>query len=460
MTGDLSRAQRIVKAGAWPDLRAGLSDVEAAALLNDWRFWQRPSQTAPEGDWSVWLFRGGRGAGKTRTGAEWIRDNVRAGAQRIALVAPTVGDVRDVIIEGESGLLSVFPDHQRPTWIPTRRRIVFHTGAIGTTFSAEKPDRLRGPQHDLAWFDEAAAAQYLVATLDNLLFGLRLGSNPRLLITTTPKPLRPLRELASAAGTVETHATTWANAHNLSPTFLSTILSRYEGTTIGRQELEGEWLDGVEGALWTESIIDEHRRVERPDRQTLTKQRLGSFVVEVGVDPPGETAAECGIVVAMAPEHRSPGSECWVLADASVRGRPEEWGRAVVEAYHRHGASTIVVEANQGGDMVRAVIHAVDASVNVRKVRASESKRSRAEPVAALYEQGRVHHVGLLPHLEAQLVSWTPDDRVSPDRMDALVHVVTDLLLSRSTAHAARATGPRLPRPAPITRLGGGRRIA
>lgn len=453
---DLSRAQRVVEEGIWPELRTRLSEAELAALVWDWRFWQRPSQTPPGGDWSVWVYRGGRGAGKTRTGSEWVRDNVDRGlASRVALVAPTVGDVRDVIIEGESGLMTVWPDHQRPQYIPSRRKVVFHNGAVGHTYSAEKPDRLRGPQHDLAWFDEAASAQYLSATLDNLLFGLRLGSTPRLLVTTTPKPLRVLRELVADATTVETASTTWANAHNLSAAFLSLVLGRYGGTRLGAQELEGEWLDGVEGALWTEATIDAHRRRERP--QSLDRTHAG--IVEVGVDPPGETAAECGIIVAMAPRSRAVGSECWVLADASVRGRPEEWGRAVVDAYHRHRAECVVVEANQGGDMCRAVIHAVDSTVVVRKVRASESKKSRAEPVAALYEQGRVHHVGLLAHVEAQMVSWTPDDKISPDRMDALVHVVTDLLLSGGAATASRATGPRIPRVS-APRVGAGRRIA
>lgn len=417
-----SLAQRIVESGEWKRMVGGLSDEEAASLAFDWSFWGRPCQFAPDGEWDHWFFLGGRGTGKTRAGAEWVRWNVNnRTAHRIALVAPTSGDARDVIVEGESGIMSVFPFHERPEYEPSKRRITFHTGAIATLFSADEPDRLRGPQHDLAWGEEAAAWKRGEEALDNLLLGLRLGPHPRLLITTTPKPLPWLRALAEQHNTVMTKGSTYDNIAHLAPSFITAVLDRYEGTSLGRQELQGEWLESVEGAFWTMDLIETHRW---PAGFTPRKD----WRVVVGVDPPSEVTAEAGIIVATGPRIPTRGAEAAVLADVSVRGRPEQWGKRAVDAFREFSAERIVVESNQGGDMVRAVIHSIDPDVPVQKVRASKSKGDRAEPVAAKYELGRVHHVGYFPQLESQMVSWTRGDKISPDRMDALVHAISDLL--------------------------------
>lgn len=416
-----SLAQRVVDTGEWESLLGEMTDDEAIALTYDWDFWSRPCQREPEEAHDNWFFLGGRGTGKTKGGAEWVKENVESRrARRIALVAPTSGDGRDVVVEGESGIMSVFPEGQKPEYEPTKRRLTFSNGAIATLYSAEEPDRLRGPQHDLAWADETAAWKKGEEALDNLLLGLRLGPHPRLLVTTTPKPLPWLRKLAEQPNTVLTRGSTFDNLAHLAPSFIAAVLDRYEGTNMGRQELHGEWLESVEGALWTLETIEAHRWPvynPRDDWRTV-----------IGVDPPGEVTAEAGIIVVTGPRHVKRGSECAVLADVSLRGRPEQWGQRAVDAYREFGADHIAVESNQGGDMVRAVLHSIDPDVAVRKVRASKSKSARAEPVAAKYELGRVHHVGYFPSLESQMVSWTRGDKVSPDRLDALVHAVSDIL--------------------------------
>jgi phage terminase large subunit-like protein len=433
-----SLAQRLAESGEWETMLSKLSDEEAAKLVFDWTFWGRPCQFEPGGEWDHWFFLGGRGTGKTRAGAEWVRSNVDARrAHRIALVAPTSGDGRDVIVEGESGIMSVFPHHERPEYEPSKRRITFHTGAVATLYSADEPDRLRGPQHDLAWAEETAAWKKGEEALDNLLLGLRLGPHPRLLITTTPKPLPWLRALAEQSNTVMTKGSTYDNIAHLAPSFIAAVIDRYEGTSLGRQELQGEWLESVEGALWTMETIESHRWPIYEDKR--------DWRTIVGVDPPGEVTAEAGIIVAAGPRMVTRGAECAVLADVSVRGRPEQWGKRAVEAFKQFGAEKIVVEANQGGDMVRAVIQSIDPDVPVQKVRASKSKGERAEPVAAKYELGRVHHVGYFPQLESQMVSWTRGDKISPDRMDALVHAVSELLPEQARAASVESVaGKRL----------------
>jgi phage terminase large subunit-like protein len=412
-------------------LLAGYSDSQLRALAYDWRFWCRPSQREPDGRWLTWFIRAGRGYGKTRVGSEFVRAKIDSGKYgRVALVGATAGDARDVMVEGESGLLSVFPPGKRPFYEPSKRRITFHNGAVGTTYSADEPERLRGPQHDCAWCDEPASWRFGKEAWDNLSLGLRLGDFPRACVTGTPKPTAWLRELSKRRSTINTVGSTYENLANLAPTFIEEVLSRYEGTTLGRQELHAEWLDDVEGALWLQRVIDTYR-LTRWDRANTDK-------VVIGVDPPGETA-ECGIVVAGGPARHGPNAHAYVLDDLSIAGRPEAWGAQVVAGWRKWNADQVVVEANQGGDMVRAVIHAVDATCPVVKVRATVSKKERALPVSALYERGRVHHIGFLSMLESQMVTWVPDESPSPDRLDALVHAVT-AIVPNEPHHAATVT--------------------
>jgi phage terminase large subunit-like protein len=385
----------------------------------------------PHGDWRTWLILAGRGWGKTRTGAEWVIDRIEDGYQRVALVGPTAADARDVMVEGESGILRVAPDDLEANYEPSKRRITFANGAICTTFSADEPDRLRGPQHDAGWCDEIAAWRYPEAW-DQLQFGLRLGDDPRCIVTTTPRPTREIRELVKADTTAVTRGSTFDNADNLAPAFLERILAKYEGTRLGRQELYAEILDDVPGALWNRAMLEAAVTGYTPQD---SMQR-----VVVAVDPAvtsGEDSDETGIVVA-----GRTGPQGFVLADVTCRLSPDGWARRAVEAYHHHKADRIVAEANQGGDMVRTVLRTVDPSVPVKLVHATRGKRVRAEPVAALYEQGRVFHAQVFAQLEDQLLTWTPDSPTSPDRLDALVWALTDLDLARP-ASARAVAGPR-----------------
>jgi len=402
---------------------AGLSESERVAAMYDWSVWRRPKQSTPRGDWRVWLILAGRGFGKTRTGAEFIREQVNSGTvSRVALVGATAADVRDTMVEGESGLLAVFPPDQRPRYEPSKRRVTFHNGAVASAFSADEPDRLRGPNHDLAWADELAAWRYVDAW-DQLMLGLRLGDHPRVVVTTTPRPTQLIRRLArSDDGTVHvTTGSTYENSANLAADFIAEMRRRYEGTRLGRQELEAQILDDVEGALWDRSVIDETRATDTPALRRIV----------VAIDPAvtsGENADETGIVVAGVGTN----GEAYILDDRTMRASPNDWAAAAVAAYHRHKADLIVAEANQGGDLVENVLKAVDPRVPVHLVRASRGKRTRAEPVAALYEQRRAHHVGFFPELEDQLCSWVPDVGSSPDRLDALVWALTDLVVDRA----------------------------
>lgn len=398
----------------------GLTEEQRRAAMYDWAVWRRPKQRTPAGDWRVWLILAGRGFGKTRTGAEFIREQVEAGgASRVALVGATAADVRDTMIEGASGLLSVFPPDKRPQYEPSKRRVTFWNGATAVAYSADRPDRLRGPNHDLAWADELAAWRYLDAW-DQLMLGLRLGDHPRVVITTTPRPLPLIRNLAKEkSGRVHlTTGTTYENAANLSSDFIDEMRRRYEGTRLGRQELEAQIIDDVDGALWQREQIDASRVHELPPTRKVV----------VAIDPAvtsGEDSAETGIVVCGV-DSRGDG---YVLDDRSLKASPNDWASAAVAAFHTHKADVIVAEANQGGDLVSTVIRTIDPRVPVRLVRASRGKRTRAEPVAALYEQGKVHHVGFLADLEDQLCSWVPDVGNSPDRLDALVWALTDLMV-------------------------------
>ncbi|MFX4220689.1 MAG: DNA-packaging protein [Thalassobaculum sp.] len=389
-------------------------------LLHDWPLWARAKQLPPEGDWRVWLILAGRGFGKTRTGAEWVRALAETGrAGRIALVGETAGDARDVMVEGESGLLACCPPWGRPLYEPSKRRVTWANGAIATCFSADDPDQLRGPQFDAAWADEIAKWRY-EAAWDNLMLGLRLGADPRCVATTTPKPRAWLSRLMADPRTVLTRGGTRENATNLAPAFLDQILTRYDGTRLGRQEIEGEYLVDVPGALWTRALIEAARV---PAAAVPELQR-----VVVAVDPAvtsGAEADETGIVVA----GRDAGTGFWVLEDLTGRLSPDLWARRVADAFARVRADTVVCEVNQGGDLVAATLRTVDPTLPVRSVRATRGKRLRAEPVAALYEQGRVRHAGAFDALEDQMARFTgaPGD-ASPDRLDALVWALTDLM--------------------------------
>jgi len=413
---------------------ADLTDDELEALEYDWRFWARKEQIAPDGDWLTWVINAGRGFGKTRAGAEWVKEQVNAGRQRIALIGETYKDLVEVMCFGDSGLASVFPDHQRPKIVANPSvQITFHTGAIALGYNATQPAQLRGPQFDAAWCDELAKWRYARETWDMLQFGLRLGERPQALVTTTPRPITVLKEIMADDATVITHGSTFDNAGNLAASFLKQIRNRYEGTRLGRQELNAEMLDDLPGALWTRAMIDEHRKREAPDMRRVV----------VAVDPSGTGGADddgdsIGIVAAgLGVDGRA-----YVLADRTCKLSPDGWGRRAVVAYHEFSADRIVAERNFGGAMVEHVIRTVDKSASYKEVTASRGKVARAEPVAALYEQGRVSHIGSLPDLEDQMCQIGPDGYIgdgSPDRADALVWALTELMLKTQLEPRVRA---------------------
>jgi len=402
-----------------------LTDFEAKLLTHDWPFWARATQLPPKGNWAHWLMLAGRGFGKTRAGAEWVRSLIEAAEEpvRIALVAPTLHDARAIMVEGDSGLLAVSPPWHMPKFEASKRILTWPCGSIATLFSAEEPERLRGPQHHAVWCDELCAWRYQEKTWDNLLFGLRLGATPRTMITTTPKPTALLKALLSATGVQVTKGSTFENLDNLAPTFASEIVAKYKGTRLGRQELLAEILEDIPGALWQRGMIDAQRVQKAPDLARIV----------VAIDPPismGEKADECGIVAAGITENNT----AYVLADSSIQGLgPTGWARRAVALYHSLQADRIVIETNQGGMMAESVIRQVDATVPISSVHATHNKRTRAEPVAALYEQSRVHHAGNFPLLEDQMCSFTGTRRegTSPDRVDALVWALTNLMLNR-----------------------------
>ena len=395
--------------------RERLNRVLATAKYR-WSMHARPSQIAPLGDWLVWMILAGRGHGKTRAGAEWVREQAMNGRySRMALVGKTPGDVRDVMIEGESGILAIHPKHERPQWNPSIRRLTWPNGAIATTYSSFNYDELRGPQHDGAWCDELCKWKYPRETWNNLMLGLRLGAKPQVCVTTTPSPIALLNELLAAKTTAVTRGTTYENLANLAPSFREQVLRMYEGTRIGRQELLGEVLSDSEGALWKRENIERTRVVKLPELRRVV----------VAIDPAATSKAESnetGIIVAAT----GIDGHGYILNDATLSGSPDEWARAAVSAYSKHRADRIVAETNQGGDMVEATIRTVDPNVPFRAVYASRGKVIRAEPIAALYEQGRIHHVGAFSELEDQLCQWVPGN-ASPDRLDALVWALSDL---------------------------------
>lgn len=405
------------------DRATALKDVtndEAQALLYDWSFWARPKQLPPSGDWFCWLIRSGRGFGKTRTGAQWVIDRAKQYPQYpIALVGQSKADVRDTMIElGDSSILKCAPPWFMPEYEPSKRRLTFPNGAVAVVYSGDEPDQLRGPQHGSAWVDELAKFKYPQETWDNLEFGLRLGAHPQACVTTTPRPIPIIKALIADADTVDVRGTTYENWANLSDRFVERVVQKYENTSLGRQELHGELIDDDPAALWKRSQIDAARVTQAPALKRIV----------VGVDPAATANAssdETGIVVA----GLGVDGDGYVLDDKTLSASPDGWARQAVAAFHTHKADRIVAEVNNGGDMVEFTIRTVEKSIAFKQVRASRGKQTRAEPIAALYEQGKVHHVGSFALLEDQMCQWVPGDADSPDRVDALVWALSDLLL-------------------------------
>lgn len=401
-----------------------LNDEELADLEYDWSAWARPNQSAPQRAWKVWLILAGRGFGKSRAGAEQVRAWARMPAQRIALVAETAADARDVMVEGESGILACCPPWERPKYEPSKRRLTWANGTIATTYSGDSPDQLRGPQHTHAWCDEICKWKYPLDCWDNVELGLRLGDHPQIVATTTPRPIPLLKQLLADPGTVTTRGSTYENAVNLAPSFKERIIARYEGTRLGRQEIYAEVLEDQPGALWSRALLEETRV------QTLPALRR----IVIGLDPGGEA----GIIVAGVGED----GHGYVLEDLSISGSPATWASQAIAGYHKYGANAIIAERNHGGDMVETTLRTQDPTVAVQTVWASQGKYARAEPVSALYEQKKCHHVGMFAMLEDQMCSWVPGEGLpSPNELDAMVWACTALLLG--------------PGPAPLVGVGG-----
>lgn len=413
-----------------------LTDEEAINLQYDWHWWARANQTSPTNiGWFIWLLLAGRGFGKSRTGAEFIREKVEAGYRgKIHLIGATSADVRDVMIEGEAGILGISPPWNYPEYKPSKRRITWPNGATATLFSAEEPERLRGPQCGLIWADEIGAWKYKDAW-DQAMFGLRIGKSPQAVVTTTPRPTKLMKEIMSTTGCVATKGTTYENRLNLSDAFFSSVITKYEGTRLGRQELMAELLEDTPGALWTLDLIDD----ARVNYEEFAKVDL--VRVAVAIDPAvssQKTSNETGIVAAGIDAQ----NHGYVLADGSGIYTPLGWANRAINIYEQVEAGRIVAEVNNGGDLVEANLRSVDMSIPYKKVHASRGKRARAEPIAAFYEQGRVHHVGSFPGLEDQMTTWdSTDGSDSPDRVDALVWCLTHLMMKREVRPAKSRQG-------------------
>jgi len=414
---------------------AVLRDIDPELLVWDWKLWARPEQLPPDDDsWNIFLFLAGRGAGKTRSAAEWVRDMAKRtneGQLRFALVARTAADVRDVIVEGESGIINVTPPSERPLYEPSKRRLTWPNGNMATCFTADEPDSLRGIQAHYSWADELAAWRQTpdaagMTSWDNLRVATRLGTDPQILATTTPKRVKILYDLIEEAKrtgkVVITRGSTMDNAGNLSGAYIEAITGVYGGTRLAAQELYGEMLTDVEGALWTLEMIEEGRQGALP---------VGTPLRCIGVDPSvaENPRDECGIIVcASTAESDMYKRHAWILEDASIHGSPEVWANKVVEMA-RKWACPVIAEVNQGGALVRNAINSIDPNIKVLEVHSKHGKALRAEPVVLSYEQHRVHHVGILGDLETQMTQWIPGEGKSPDRVDALVHALTALMI-------------------------------
>jgi phage terminase large subunit-like protein len=421
-----------------------MSDNATRCLPYLFEVWAHPHQLAPTGDWRSWVILGGRGAGKTRAGAEWIRNQVEGAtplapgrARRLALIGETYDQVRDVMIQGDSGILACTPPDRRPQWKSGERKLIWANGAMAQAFSAHDPEALRGPQFDTAWADELAKWRRAREAWDMLQFSLRLGEDPRVCVTTTPRNVAVLRQLLQTPSTVQSHAATEANRANLAGSFLSEVRARYAGSRLGRQELDGVLLSDVEGAIW--------RAAQLAELQVAAAPVLDRIVV--AVDPAvssGKASDACGIIVAGAClQGPVQNWQAYVLADRTVQGvGPLTWAKAVIAAHQEFGADRVVAEVNQGGALVENLLRQIDPLIGFQAVHASRGKVVRAEPVAALYEQRRVHHLPGLAELEEQMCQMAAQGfqgQGSPDRVDALVWAINQLILDP-------ASQKRLPR--------------
>lgn len=428
---------RSLPASKVKELFQALGPIKTEELKHDWNFWARDAQLEPEGLWNTWFINAGRGFGKTRTGVEWVREQVKKGKKRIAAVAATNSDIERVMVKGESGFLSVCWKGDKtyagkkmgfPEWSPTKRTLTWDNGATVQFFSAEEPERLRGPQFEIAWCDELAAWNKDIDTWDMLQFCMRLGKHPRIVVTTTPKPTKLVRKILKDDKTHVTTGSTFDNSANLAGTYLEAVKEQYEGTRLGRQELYAEVLEEAQGALWNTDMLDACvvKREQVPDLSRIV----------VAIDPAVTANKESdmtGIVVAGIDVN----GIAYVLGDYTDRLSPQGWAAKAIELYHKYEADRIVAEVNQGGDMVKTTIHGEDETVPFRAVRASRGKYARAEPISALYERGLVKHVAnpedeaTLNELETQMRTWEPLGSIgSPDRLDALVWALTDLSLN------------------------------
>ena len=430
-----SLAQRIALLSE-EERSAILSGVDMDTLAWDWSFWGRPEQKPPEGvDWSVWLYLAGRGGGKTRAAAEWVREKAKItnqGQLRFLLIARTAADIRDTVVEGESGIMNISPPSEKPHYEPSKRRLTWSNGNMAVLLSADEPDSARGVQAHYTWADELAAWRQTpdaagMTSWDNVRVATRLGMHPQIVATTTPKRVPILYSLISEAEktgrVVISKGSTMDNAGNLSEAYLAAIMGVYEGTRLAQQELYGEMLDDVEGALWTMEMIEEARQGMLPPSAPLRC---------IGVDPSvaENPRDECGIVVCASTADRDLYKRhAWVMEDATVHGSPEVWANKVVEMARRWSCP-VIAEVNQGGALVRSAINSIDPNIKVLEVHSKYGKALRAEPVVLAYEQKRIHHIGYLPDLESQMTAWIPGEtRNSPDRVDALVHALTALLV-------------------------------
>jgi phage terminase large subunit-like protein len=406
-----------------------LSVPELAALKFAWKWWARPEQKLPADPWTTWMILAGRGFGKTRTGAETVRIWARSN-RFVNLIGATADDARDIMIEGESGLLAICPNSERPDYKKSERKLLWPSGCISLIFTADEPERLRGKQHEKLWCDELGAWHYIDSWVQASL-GLRLGKNPQAIVTTTPKPRKEIKELIADKNTHVTRGTTYDNRANLAPTFFTTIVNRYEGTRLGRQELNAEILDDIEGALWKYGNIENNRhKGTLPDLSRIV----------IGIDPAvsaNKSSDETGIIAVGLGANK----EYYPLADVSGIYTPLEWARKAIFQYENLKADAIVAEVNQGGDLVEANLRAAGFVGRIIKVHAAKGKATRAEPIAGLYEQNKVHHVGMLAMLESQMTTWAPGEDDSPDRVDALVWAMTEIMGGGSTFDDVRELG-------------------
>ena len=398
-----------------------LSYDDIINLKYTWELWARPEQLPPQTNWGIWLYMAGRGAGKTRAGAEWVRNQIeKFGSNRIGLIAPTAADARDIMIEGESGIMNISPPDFMPKYEPSKRRITWPNGAHAHVYSAEEPDRLRGPQHEKIWAEEVASWKYPDAW-DMAMFGNRLGENPQACITTTPKPVKIIRDLMKDPFCILTKGTTYDNRANLAPLFYKKIVAKYEGTRLGRQEIHAEVLEDTPGALWTRTLIESLRVKVHPDLKRIV------IAIDPAVTSRG-TSAETGIMVCS----KGINDHGYLLEDLSLRATPKVWASQAIKAYYHWKADKIIGEVNNGGDLVEEVLRTIDSNIPYKSVHASRGKYTRAEPISSLYEQKKIHHVGLFERLEDQQCTYTGEaGEESPDRMDAMVWGFTELMTEK-----------------------------